>query len=85
MKGVIVNYRRGRRTQHNNQIIIKPADATTVSEASKLLGKKVIWKGKNKQLVGKITRVHGCKGNVVATFVSPPPGQAIGTEVEIVV
>jgi large subunit ribosomal protein L35Ae len=48
-----------------------------------LLGQKVVWKGANKMLVGKIIGFHGKKGVVRAKFKKGVPGQAIGTAVEL--
>ena len=85
IKGRIINYRGGKKTQYNNQMIIEPEGVKLRDDASKLLGKKVIWKNSKTQMIGKITRVHGKKGCVVASFEPSLPGQAIGTEVTIIV
>lgn len=82
-QGVITSYRRGRHTQYNNQILIK-FDYETDKDASKLIGKEVIWETKTgKYLTGKITRTHGRKGVVRARFRKGVPGNAIGTTVRI--
>lgn len=84
MKGRVVNYRGGVNTQRANQMIISPEKSSSKEEAAKLLGKKVEWKTPSgKILVGKISRVHGRKGEVVARFKKGLPGQALGTEIEI--
>ena len=86
MKGIIVNYRGGLKTQTNNQMVIKIQDVKTRAQASKLLGKKVVWQTVTKKKIkGKISRVHGNNGAVIARFEPSLPGQSIGTEVEIVV
>ena len=57
---------------------------STKESASKLLGKKVLWKTQGgKKIVGTITRVHGNNGAVIVRFNKGLPGQSIGTEVEI--
>ena len=56
-----------------------------LKEAFKLIGKTVIWESvTGKQLKGKITRVHGKNGAVVAHFKDAGlPGQAIGNKIMI--
>ncbi|MBD3230809.1 MAG: 50S ribosomal protein L35ae [Candidatus Lokiarchaeota archaeon] len=82
-KGVITSYRRGRHTQYNNQILIK-FDYDNDKDASKLIGRMVIWETKTgKYLKGTITRTHGKKGIVRARFDKGVPGDAIGTTVRI--
>ena len=46
------------------------------------LAEKLAQKGN--EIVGKITRVHGKKGAVIARFNKGLPGQAIGTSVQII-
>ena len=84
MEGLIVSYRRGRRTQNNNQMIIKIDSIMKRIDAEKLLNKRVIWKSKTgKELIGKIINAHGNKGAVKAYFERGLPGQSIGEKVKI--
>ena len=84
MKGKIVNYRGGRRTQYTNQFVILPEGFSKKEEAKKIMGKKVEWTTPSgKKISGKVTRVHGSKGAVIGKFEKGLPGQALGTEVEI--
>jgi len=84
MKGIIVNYRRGRHTQNPRQMIIKIEGIDERKKAEKLVGKEVIWKSPSgKEIKGKIVAPHGNKGAVRARFEKGLPGQAIGMEVEI--
>jgi len=84
IQGVIVNYRIGPKTQKPKECIIHFLHANSVSEASRLIGRKVVWQcGKNK-IIGKIVDVHGRKGLVRARFRKGVPGQALGTAVELV-
>jgi len=84
MKGIIVNYRRGRHTQNPRQMIIKIKGIDERKKAEKLVGKEVIWKSPSgKEIKGKIVAPHGNKGAVRARFEKGLPGQAIGMEVEI--
>ncbi len=86
MEGIIVNYRRGRKTQTTNQMVILASGVEDKDKAKALVGKKVIYTctGKTKkEIVGKITAIHGGKGAVRALFETGMPGQAIGTKVRI--
>ena len=84
MKGKVVNYRGGRRTQYTNQFVILPEGISKKEEAKKILGKKLEWLTPSKKKIsGEITRVHGSKGAVIGRFEKGLPGQALGTDVEI--
>ena len=84
IQGIIVNYRAGPKTQRPKECIIQFTHVKSVSEASRLIGRKVAWKiGKNK-IVGKIVALHGKKGLVRAKFKKGVSGQALGTTVELV-
>ena len=83
MKGIIVNFRRGRTIQHENQVILKVEGVSDKEAAAKLVGKEVkyLCVGKNKkEIVGKISSAHGNKGAVRVLFERGIPGQALGTE-----
>jgi len=86
MIGVVVNYRRGRHTVRTNQIIVHFENINSREEASKLVGKKVLWvsPGKRKFFIGRIAALHGNKGNVRAIFRKGLPGQIIGDAVFLV-
>jgi len=82
MKLTIKNFRRGRRTQHTNQFVLVSDSVDTKAKGSALLGKKVEWTTKSgKKIQGKISRIHGDKGAVIARMEKGLPGTAIGTEV----
>ena len=84
MQGIIKNYRRGRKTQRPNQIIILVEGISSRAKASSLIGKKAKWKTSSGKIIpGKITRVHGDKGAVIARFLKGLPGQCIGTKIRI--
>ncbi len=85
MKGVIVNYRRGRHTQHTDQVIVYVEGVKSRVEAEKLLGKKVELPWKKGKMVGKVVALHGNRGAVRVRFSRGVPGQAIGREVNIVI
>lgn len=84
MEGVISNFRRGRKTQRENQMVILVKGYSDKKKAESLVGKKVIWESvAGKKIVGKISFAHGNKGAVRAIFEKGMPGQAIGTKVKI--
>jgi len=84
MDGKIVNFRRGRSTAYPNQIIIMVESVKTKEEADKLIGKGIYWETPTgKKINGKISKVHGSKGEVIARLEKGLPGQAIGTNVKI--
>ena len=86
MKARIASYRRSRRTQYGNQMIVESADVTSKEAAEKLVGKKVTWTidGKNKTTIaGEVRAAHGGKGALRVLFERGMPGQALGSEVTI--
>ena len=84
VQGTIVNYHVGIRTQMSKECLIQFAYTDSVSETGKLIGRKVIWKNGNSKIVGKIVGLHGKKGLARARFRKGVPGQALGTNVEVV-
>ncbi len=83
MQGRVVNFRRGRKTQKTNQMIILVDSVDSKEKAEKLVGKKVTWTNSKTTITGEITAPHGGKGAVRALFEKGMPGQAIGQKVEI--
>ena len=85
MEGRIVNYRRGRKTQTTNQMIVE-IENIDKEAALKLVGKTAVYtcEGKNKtQIKGKVTAAHGNKGAIRILFETGMPGQAIGDTIII--
>ncbi|MEW6062971.1 MAG: 50S ribosomal protein L35ae [Nanoarchaeota archaeon] len=84
MEAQIVNFRRGRHTQTNNQMLIKVSDIDK-EKVQKLLNKSVIWKSSSgkKEIKGVITALHGNSGALRVRFERGLPGQAIGTKVKV--
>ena len=82
--GRIMNYRIGIRTQMSDECLIQFTDVISAAKAGHLLGRKVVWKGEKRNLVGKIVGFHGKNGTVRVKFKRGVPGQAIGTTVELV-
>ena len=79
-----MNYRIGIKTQKSNECLVQFTDIANPAKASKLLNQKVIWKSEKKQFVGKVIGFHGKNGVVRVRFKKGLPGQALGTEVELV-
>jgi large subunit ribosomal protein L35Ae len=82
--GTILNYRIGIRTQTPKECLIQFAHVNSISLASQLIGRKVVWKDNNNKFIGKIVGLHGKKGVVRAKFRKGVPGTALGTAVELV-
>jgi large subunit ribosomal protein L35Ae len=86
MKGIIAHFRRGRKTQATNQMIVVVEGISTRENAAKLMGKEVVFttSGKEKKhIAGKVTASHGNKGAVRVLFEQGMPGQAITKSVEV--
>ena len=84
MQGTIVNFRRGRRTQKTNHLIIHLNDVDSKEKAAKLVGKGVVWKSPaGKEIMGKVASAHGNKGAIRVIFEKGMPGQSIMSKVNI--
>ena len=84
MEGVIVHFRGSKRVKRTNQMIVQVAGVDNKEKASKLLGKKVVWKtSAGKQMNGQITNIHGNSGALRVRFDTGLPGQSIGSKVAI--
>ena len=84
MKGLIVNFRQGRTTQHESQMLIQVEGITSADKAKSLVGKKVSWKTvSGKVISGTVLATHGRSGQVRAKFDTGMPGQSLGKYVEI--
>ena len=84
MEGTIVHFRGSRRVKRSNQMIVQVKSIDSKEKASKLVGKKVIWKtSAGKQMTGQITALHGNSGALRVRFETGMPGQSIGAKVAI--
>ncbi|MCD6563139.1 MAG: 50S ribosomal protein L35ae [Thermoproteales archaeon] len=85
MKGTIVNFKLGNKYD-GRKIILELEGITSHNHASQFIGRKVVWihpKSKDK-IIGKIVRIHGKKGRVIAVFRKALPGLALGNTVSII-
>ena len=83
MKGIVIQFRRGRHTIHERHYLLD-LGLTNREEAKKMAGKSVMWKSPSGKIIeGKIGDAHGNKGVVRAIFEKGLPGQAVTTEIEV--
>ena len=83
MKGIVIQFRRGRHTQEEKHFILD-LGAKNRKDAEILVGKEVSWKSLSGKIIkGKVSSAHGNKGLVRAIFEKGLPGQSIGTEIEM--
>ena len=83
MKGIVVQFRRGRHRIKPRHFILD-FGLKNRDDAEKLKGKDVEWKSPSGKIIrGKIASSHGNKGLVRAIFERGLPGQALTTEVEV--
>lgn len=84
MEATIVNFRSGRHTQYDNQMIVVADSLSTREEAKKLVGKKVVFKTETgKDIVGEVRSAHGNSGALRVLFEKGMPGQSKGQKVTV--
>ncbi|MFB0514298.1 MAG: 50S ribosomal protein L35ae [Candidatus Bathyarchaeia archaeon] len=83
LRGVIVNYRTGPKTQRPKEYIVQFAGVKSAKHAARLTGRKVAWPVGERKIRGKIVAVHGKNGLVRVRFRKGLPGQT-GIQIEIV-
>ena len=84
MQGTISSFRRGRKTQKMNHMIVYLSESDNREKASKLVGKGVVWKSPaGKEIKGKVAGAHGNKGAVRVIFEKGMPGQSVTNKVEL--
>ena len=83
MTATVVHFRQSRYKVHSHQMVLKVADSA--EGAQKMIGKTVAWTSPaGKVITGKISALHGRKGNVRAIFAEKGlPGQALGQKLKI--
>jgi large subunit ribosomal protein L35Ae len=84
LKGVVLGYRTGQKTQKPKECILKLVNVRSSDDACRFIGRKVAWPTSKHNFKGKIVALHGRNGLVRARFRKGLPQQAIGTFVEIV-
>ena len=83
MKGIVVQFRRGRKTVKERHFLLD-IGAKDRAEAKGFAGKEVVWKSSaGKEIKGTISDAHGNSGLVRAIFEKGLPGQAITEEIEV--
>jgi len=85
-KAVVIQFRRGRKTQKPRHFLIEIPGVDSKEKAKEFVKREVFWAspGKMKKIIrGKIASSHGNSGVVRAIFEKGLPGQAIGTYCEI--
>lgn len=83
----VIQFRRGRKTYTPRHFLIEIPGIDSRERATEFIGKKVEWKSSGKEpkiIKGKIASTHGGNGVIRAIFEKGLPGQAIGTDVEII-
>ncbi|GEM_PF-1062451 len=81
--GVIESYRRGPRTQTNDQLIIGLIDISKYN-MDELVNKEVIFEDEyGNKYIGYIKRKHGNSNKVLVEFKRPPPPSCLGKIVKI--
>jgi large subunit ribosomal protein L35Ae len=86
MEARIVSFRRGKRTQYTNQMIVRVEGVETKEEATKLIKKGLVWRtpGKlSKEINGVIKTTHGNRGLVRVHFERGMPGQSLTSKVTL--
>ena len=84
MKGIIANFRQGKRTYKPRHYVIVVESSKTKKDAEKFVGKSVEWKSPAGKIIkGRIASSHGNKGALRAVMEKGLPGQAISQKVDI--
>ena len=84
MEAYILSFQRGGGSQREWYAILEIPNVDTAGKAASFIGRKVVWNLSNKKtFTGKIVRIHGRKGRLLARFRKPLPGQALGSKVKI--
>jgi large subunit ribosomal protein L35Ae len=84
IKGTIISYRRGPKTQQSKVCLVRFDNVNSVSEAGQLIGRKVAWPANERKIIGKIVLLHGKNGLVRVRFRKGLPGNALGSRIRII-
>lgn len=85
MKGILLSMKHEKDKCNPRKAIIRIGD-NTLKKFHQLVGRKVVWihPKTGKKFIGKIVRLHGKKGCVIAYFRKQIPGEALGSKVQII-
>ena len=83
-RAIVLAYAGTKEHQDNHHMILKPLDVNDHASASRLIGRKVVWRTPTgRKMYGRVLKPHGNRGEVKAYFRPGLPGQALGDYVEI--
>ena len=83
-RAIVLAYAGTKEHQDNHHMILKPLDVNDRARASRLIGRKVVWRTPTgRKMYGRVLKPHGNRGEVKAYFKPGLPGQALGDYVEI--
>jgi len=84
MEGIIINFKGGKHTQTNHEMIIQVSGVNDKTKADNLVSKPIEWVSPSgKSIKGVIVKAHGNKGALKVRFEKGMPGQAISTKVKV--
>ena len=84
MKARVIDFRKGKRTQKCNQILVEVDGVDSRALASKLIGKTAVFKTRSgRKMRGKIMGTHGNNGVVYARFARGLSAEDFKTGVEV--
>jgi len=83
VQGLIVSCRRGPKTQKPKEYLLSFPGIESVSEAARLVGRRVAWPIEKHEARGKIVALHGKNGLVRARFRKGVPAHHIIPRFEV--
>jgi len=84
LRAFIVNFRRGPKTQKNDELIVEVPEVKDRRAASRLIGRKVVVEAGNLKILGSVVSTHGSSGRLRVRLRRGIPGQLLTAKVEIV-
>ncbi len=81
--GLIVSYRLGPKSQRPRECIVRFSSAAG-TKASRLVGRRLVWRSGKKKIIGKVVALHGKNGLARVRFRRGVPGQALGSLVQLI-
>jgi len=67
----------------SNECLIQLPRLVSAAQTGQLVGRRVVWRGGKTTHNGRVMGFHGKNGVVRVKFKKGVPGQALGTEVEL--